>query len=56
MARENLKKAKELLAYWKNIKSKKIENELNVPKEVVDEFIEHFEEKVSLLKSNINIG
>ena len=50
-----LEKAKELLAYWKDIKSKKIENELNVPEEIVNEFIEHFEEKIELLTSNLKV-
>lgn len=51
-----INEAKELLTYWKNIRWGREKNELNVPKEIVDEFIEHFEEKVSLLKSNIKIG
>lgn len=50
-----LEKAKEILAYWKKVKSGEIENELNTPEESLDAMIEHFEEKIELLTSNLKV-
>ena len=50
-----LERAQYHLNYWTNVLNGELENEMNMPKDSIEDVIKHFEEKIELLNANIKL-